>query len=74
MASTKFFALLTPLDVILAGALSVGALCYLPATRGHNPTTMVVYRDSEKIARYPLSQDRTILVQGATGPCQTIGP
>jgi hypothetical protein len=57
----------TVLDCIIILLCLGGAFLFLPLMESHAPAVVAIYRDSQKIARYPLSSPKEITVQGKEG-------
>ena len=57
----------TILDLIIIFSCVGGAFLFLPFMESHAPASVAIYRDNQRIARYPLSSPKEITVQGKEG-------
>ncbi len=54
-------------DFVIISTLLIGVFLTFPAIRSLTPQTVLVYRDNQVIAEYPIDQNRTIDVHGKNG-------
>jgi hypothetical protein len=57
-----------PLDGVIILALAIAAVAFIPAMRASAPSTVVVRRDAEIVARYPIDRDISFTIEGKDGP------
>lgn len=57
-----------PLDGILAAVLIAATVVFVPAMHSRQPSTVVVYRNDRVVARYPLTREQELTIQGTQGP------
>jgi hypothetical protein len=57
----------TVLDCIIILLCVGGAFLFFPLMESHAPAVVAIYRDNQRIARYPLSSPKEIAVQGKEG-------
>jgi hypothetical protein len=62
------FKLFTPSDALFIVSLLVCAVFFLPYMHSHEPAAVIVYRDNQEIAKYPLNTDQDFEIKGKTGP------
>jgi len=56
-----------PLDLLIVAILALFAVGSMSVLRESEPAEFVVYRDDTILATYPLTEDRTVVVDGAMG-------
>jgi hypothetical protein len=59
--------IVSPLDIIIIIFLLSGTCACLPFLLSHGPATVVVFRDNQCVARYPLSSDKVFSIRGRDG-------
>lgn len=57
----------TILDFFIILSCLGGAFLFLPLMESHAPASVVIYRDNQKIAQYPLSSPKEITLRGKEG-------
>jgi hypothetical protein len=57
----------TILDFFVILSCLGGAFLFLPLMESHAPASVAIYRDNQRIARYPLSSSKEIILQGKEG-------
>ena len=55
-------------DFILILLLIGASLFSIPYLHGAQPSTLIIYKDNNKYAQYPLNENREITVNGHQGP------
>lgn len=57
-----------PLDVVLILALAVASVAFIPAMHASAPSIVVVRKDADILARYPVERDINFTIEGKEGP------
>jgi hypothetical protein len=57
----------TILDLLIILSCLGGAFLFFPLMESHAPASVAIYRDNQRIARYPLSSPKEIILQGKIG-------
>jgi hypothetical protein len=57
----------TILDLLIILSCLGGAFLFLPLMGSHAPACVAIYRDNQRIARYPLSSPKEITLRGKEG-------
>lgn len=55
-------------DIVISMLLLIGVFMSLPLLIANKPENVEIYRDNQKIAEYPLFQNRDFSIKGAIGP------
>jgi hypothetical protein len=59
---------MTIIDAVIIALLLLSGCAFIPFLSTHSPAVVVVYRDNNIIAQYPLSSRSDFSIQGASGP------
>lgn len=57
-----------PIDIVIVLILAAAAVAFIPAMQAAAPSMVIVRKDDNVLARYPLTQNITFTIEGREGP------